>query len=257
MGNYYFLAASLPPIALGEIPEISFEELCSRLEINLSKKDIDKVVVLRRLIDLFNLRAFLLKEPIDPRGNLVEKEIDEAILQREGYPEYVYDFLDRYETVGERVAHFSQLLFLYFTEEIGKQKGFLKRYLAFERQWRLVLLALRSKRSGRDVAKELQFEDLSDPIVAQILAQKDAEDYEPPVEYRHLKELILSCGSDPWLLHQVLGKYRFEKIEEMVSRPLFSMDWILAYMAQLLIVEHWNELSQKKGMTILQSFKEG
>lgn len=257
MGNYYFLAASLPPLAIGEVPEISFEELADRLEMNLSKKDLEKTVVLRRLVDLFNIRAFLLKEPIDPRGNLDEKELDEALLQREGLPGYVYDFLDRYEGMHDRLAHFSELFTFYFAEEIKKQSGFLKQYLTFEREWRLVLLALRSKRTGRDPARELLFEDFSDPIVAQILAQKDAEDYEPPVEYRPLKELILSCQEDPWLLHVSLGKYRFEKVEELVEKPLFTIDWILGYTAQLLMIEHWNELNQTKGMAILESFKQG
>jgi uncharacterized protein DUF2764 len=127
----------------------------------------------------------------------------------------------------------------------------------FEREWRLVMIGLRAKELGRDVTKELQYEDFSDPIVAHILAQRDAPQYEPPPEYLELKELLLSCGSDPWQKLKVFAAWRFRKVEEMVDRPLFSIDWILAYMVRLLIIEDWNELDEKKGKMILDTFKIG
>ena len=97
MGNYYFLAASLPPLGLGQKPEITFEELKSRLEINLSKDDFAKVKTILLFTDLQNIRALLSEEPIDPRGNLDEKELDEALLTRSILPDYVFDFFDKFE----------------------------------------------------------------------------------------------------------------------------------------------------------------
>jgi hypothetical protein len=117
------------------------------------------------------------------------------------------------------------------------------------------MIGLRAKKLGRDVVKELQFEDFSDPIVAHILAQKDAENYEPPIEYKELKEEIAACGDDPWLRYKVLAEYRFRKIDELVEKPLFSIDWILGYMAKLVIVEQMNELDPMKGKMILDTFK--
>ncbi len=257
MANYYFLAASLPELTLGEIPDISFVELGLRLAVNLSKRDFAKTVVLRRYIDLHNIRCLLLEENLDPRGNLDEKELDEALLVHNLLPQYVFDFLDEFGGPVERMAHFSALLNRFFVEETPRQKGFMKAYLTFEREWRLVMIGLRAKETGRDVAKELQFEDPHDPIVAQILAQKDAADYDPPAEYEDLKELLASCGNDPWEKYKVFAAYRFNKIEEMALKPTFSMDWILSYMAKLLIVEAWNDLDAKKGREILDTYKAG
>jgi len=214
----------------------------------------EKVRVFRLFIDLNNIRALFLEEPIDPRGNLTEKELDEALLIHNILPDYVFDFLDQYDEATEKIRHFSGLLSFYFKEEIPKQTGFLKKYLQFERDWRLVVLALRAKQLKRDVIDELQFEDFSDSLVAQILAQKDADRYEPPQEYLEIKDLLASCGSDPWQKHKVFAAWRFHKIEEMVDHPLFSIDWILSYMAQLLIVEDWNELDEQKGRMILDTF---
>jgi hypothetical protein len=253
MGNYYFLAPSLPPLTLGDKPEFSFEELISRLEINLGKKDLEQTTVLRRFIDLHNIRSLLLEESIDPRGNLNEKELDEALLLKDGLPSYVFDFLDRYDNVKEKVHHFSGLLSAYFREEVAIQTGFLRSYLSFEREWRLVMLALRSKQLKRDVVRELQFEDFSDPMVAQILAQRDADRYDPPIEYQDLKDRFSSVAPEPWDQYKLFAQWRFRRIEELVERPFFSLDWILSYMAQLLIVENWTVLDNEKGKMVLDA----
>jgi hypothetical protein len=253
--GYYFLASSLPPLELGSRPEIAFEELKGRLELNLTKEDFQKSVVLRRYVDLHNIRCLLSEEPLDPRGNLDEKELDEALLIQDILPEYVFDFLNQFENSADRISHFSGLITRYFNEEIPKQKGFLLQLLLFEKAWRLVMLALRAKEMGRDVAKELQFEDATDPIVAHILAQKDAPDYQPPDEYADLKELIHACGHDPWEKYRVFAAYRFNKIGQMVEKPLFSIDWILSYLAQLMILEEQYELNETKGRVILDTFK--
>lgn len=193
MSNYYFLAASLPPLVLGERPDVTFEELTSRLEINLTKSDFEQTVIFRRYIDMSNIRALFLEESIDTRGNLNEKELDEAMLLKDGLPEYVFDFLDRFEGMSEKLRNFSGLFSTFFTEEVSRTTGFLHAYLEFEREWKLVMLAIRAKELGRDVTRELQFEDFSDPIVAQILAQKDSEGYDPPNDYLSLKETFLSA----------------------------------------------------------------
>jgi hypothetical protein len=150
------------------------------------------------------------------------------------------------------------LLAWFFNHEIPKRKGFLRAYLTFEREWRLVLLALRAKQLGRDVAKELQFEDPTDPLVAHILAQKDSETYDPPLEYVELKELIASCYADPWAEHRAFAEYRFRKIDEIAEKgELFAIDQVLRYMAQLMIIEDIDALDSSRGNMILDTFKTG
>ena len=257
MRNYYFVVPSLPPLSLSERPELSFEELMTRLSVNLSKQDLEKTKVLRRFVDIYNIRALLMEEPIDPRGNLSEKELDEALLVHAGLPEYVFDFLDQFEKVPDKIRNFSGLLARYFNEEIPLQKEFLSKYLTFERECRLVLVALRAKQLGRDIVKELQFEDPTDPLVAHILAQRDSERYDPPAEYQDLKELIASCSGDPWMENRAFAEYRFKKIQEMAEGKPFTIDQILSYMAQLMIIENIIELDAEKGRMILDTFKSG
>ena len=48
--------------------------------------------------------------------------------------------------------------------------------------------------------------------------------------------------------------WRLEQIEQLVEEPLFSIDWILAYMARLSIVEDFSTLEAAKGEIILEAF---
>lgn len=256
MGNYYYLASALPsmefPVLLGEMGSVS---LRNALEMNLSQEDRIKVESLYSFVDLSNIKFLFREEEIDPMGNLDEKALEDALLNQSFFSLYVFDFLQKHETREDRIRNFPALLSQFFREETEKQKGFLQSYFSFERELRLVLLGLRAKKLHRDLLKELQFEDLSDPFVMQILSQKDAEQYEPPAEYKEVKELLDACGSDPLEQNKAIAAYRFRKVKEMGEGDSFSIDYILSYLVQLMIVEYWNGLDSERGQTILSTFK--
>jgi hypothetical protein len=257
VGNYYYLVSSLPPLELGKRPDITFEELIARLEVNARAKDLEQVKVLRRLYDIENIRYLLMEEPLDPRGNLDEKELDQALLVRDAFADYIFDFWDSFSTTEERLAHFWGFFARFFQEETPQTTGFLKSYLTLEREWRMVALALRAKELGRDLVFELQFEDPTDPFVARILAQKDAPTFDPPPEYAALRAIYEATRDDPWRRYVEFAAFRMQRIQELVDRPLFDFDWVLAYMTQLFIVEQELELDGERGRRILDNFKAG
>ncbi|MDP1836617.1 MAG: DUF2764 family protein [Chlamydiales bacterium] len=262
MRKYYFVASLLPPLRIGNPSDISFSEFMFACEVNLHKDDLRKVQVLRRYYDLQNLRLLIAKPQVDEelekeldyRGNMDENTLEEALVAEAGFPQYVYDFLDKYEDQKDRLAHFPALISEYFSREAADAGGgFLQRYLTFEREWRLVLAGFRAKKMGRDISAELQFENPDDDLIRQMLAQRDAETFEPPDRFRDLKEIFVEFGDDPLALHQALCEYRFAKIEEMLGTDMFSIDRILGYMAQLITVLKWLELDKKKGLQIVKA----
>ena len=256
MGDYYYLGASLPPLEFPVLPShLSCLSLKGDLQANLSSKDYKKVQSLCLLIDLLNIKTIFEEEEIDNRGNLVEEELDEALLTGTFFPDYVFDFLQKHESLAERLRNFPFLLAEFFREEEKKEEGFLQKYFSFERELRLVLLAIRSKIAKRDLVKELQFEDGTDSFVLQILAQKDSEQYEPPMEYKEVKDLVMGSQGDPWEQNKAITAYRFQKVQEMVEAKAFSIDTLLSYLVQLMLIEYWHELSREKGQIILGTFK--
>lgn len=256
--QYYFVGTALPPLHIGEKPEISWEGLQRLLVDNLTEKDYTQTKVLRRYFDILNMRAFLKKEPLDPFANLNQYDLEGVLLgQFFLLPPYVKTYLDRYETNEERIYHFPELIAAFFRDEVDSNSGFLKHYLNFERNLRLVLTAYRAKQLNRDIAKELQFENPDENIIVQLLSQKDAKTFEPPEEFEDLKPILEENYASPLALHKALNEYRFKKIEEMGGLDVFSIERILSYLARFFIVEKWMALDKEQGLQIVDHIVKG
>jgi len=253
MTQYYFLGTSFPPLMIGQVPQVSFDELRELLRMNLTPPDWAKFVDLLRLIDLSNIRAEWLGVPFDEQGNYPAQQLEEALLMREGLPTFMLDYLDKYESSEDRLRFFSSLYPALYREMMEKYpSGFLHEYYKLEREIRLTMTALRAKRFHRDILRELQFEDPTDSTVAGIIAQKDAPEYTPPFETQILKAIFTRCADDPKELHKALLEYRFDKLQELEEAGPFSMDAILGYAARLLLVESWNKLDVGKGTELIE-----
>jgi hypothetical protein len=254
MAKYYFIGTLLPSLSFDAPPEISFAELERLFRDNLTSKDLEKTLVIRRFYDILNLRALWLEEEFDPRGEFTALELSETLMSRAGLPDYVYEFVDRYPKKEDRIRHFPFLLAKFFQSADRLNDPFLRRYLNFERELRLVMTAFRAKKLGRDLSVELQYEDPEEDLIAQLLAQQEAKTYEPPEKYKDLKVLFDKYGDNPLALQKALDKYRFETIENFVDMAdVFSIDRLLAYFLQFMIVEKWFELDKDKGMRIVDT----
>lgn len=245
--GYFFLGSVLPPLKLGTEPELGFEDLIVLLKDNLSRKDFKKVEKMRRFIDLKNVKHLLQKQPLDLRGNLTEKQLDEALVTRQGLPEYLYEHLDQYEETKDQIRHFSQVFVTFFREMEEEERGFLSFYFNFEREWRLLMIGFRSKKLSRDLASELQYEDFHDPLVAHLLAQKDSPQFEFPFEYQDFSEQVKQAQEGPLEQYQVLAHYRFNRLQEEVQDHPFQAAFALGYLVQLMLVEDWNQLNEHEG----------
>lgn len=257
MNSYYYLSTALPELRLGNPPEISFKYLAFLLKENLSQSDFEKTKVIRLFFDLENIRSLWRKEPLDSRGIFDENSLEEALIIGTGLPSYVYDFLEKYDHLNERLSHFPYIISAYFQNEIPKAEGFLKKYLIFERSLRLVLVVLRARKFNRDLLVELQYENPDDPLIAQILSQKDSKTYDPPEEFQIVKTIFEEFSDDPAALNKALAEYRFQKLDEMIGLKVFSIDYILAYLIKLIYVERWLEQDSNKGLQIIKKIIQG
>lgn len=261
MSEYYYISSLLPPLEIGHLPTLNTLELKDLLAINLSEKDLERVKRFFSLVDMENLRAFWTKEAHDPRGNYTRHELEEALVHQawpgyEEFPEYLKDFLDKYRDTDSRITHFAFLMSDFLKIESEKEEeGFLKSYFAFERELRLVMVGFRAKKFGLDVSRELQYEDPTEPIVAEILAQKDAQAYEPPFEFKELKPIFMAFADFPIELHKAILAYSFNRVQELYANEIFSLDRILGYLARLRLVEEWLELDMQEGMKIIDKIE--
>lgn len=263
MANYYFVGTFLPALSFNAPQEITFSELDLLFRDHLTPHDYEKVRLLRQFYDLLNLRALWRGGEIDSKGELSRAGLEDALVSREGLPSYVYDFLERYSQRNERLLHFPQLLAQLFREVDAWNDPFLRRYLQFERELRLVMTVYRAKKLGRDVQLELQYENLEEPLIEELISAGRDKDHLLPESYHEIERLFTQHAHEPLLLQRAIDEYRVEKIEELVDMAdAFSVERLLAYFTQFLIIEKWFELDHPGGMQVVheliqQSFPKG
>jgi hypothetical protein len=254
MNKYYFLLCSLPSISIGTKPEISFLELENYLKWNLTEADKKILFSFRQYIDIKNLKNLWLEKKIDPRGNLDEKTFHEALLTEDFFPVYVFTYLKKHVSTEEKITYFPVLEIEFFHDQIENfQSPFLLSFFKLERESKLILTALRAKNLKRDITIELAGEDKKDPLVDSILRQKDESLYEPPKEYIQLYNIFLKYQSEPKALYKAFLEYCFQKYEYFSERGPFTIDQILGYLANLILVEDYYYLNQEKGNSIVDS----
>jgi hypothetical protein len=255
--EYYFVAGSLPKLELGKPPEITFEEFDQLLKLNLSSYDYEQALSIRRYFALQNIRNFLNGEEHDQYGIYSEKEIEENLLTKVGYPPYVFEYLDKYENNEDRVKYMPELLSVYYYQEIQGASGFLKKYMQFERDMKRILTVFRAKKMGRNIVNELKYEDPDDPLVMQIYEQRDLKSFDPPAEYSDIKKIYEEHSNSPMDFQQALNAYRFQKIEEICGIEMFTLERILGYMIQLIMLEQWEKLNPTKGNEFIDKLIKG
>lgn len=263
MGSYVYLCTLLPPLDLDVSPELPYEEFKELLVLNLSHDDMRKVYTIRRLYDLYNLLVIWRGHgTFSPYGNYDENQLKEFLVEERGLPSYVHEFAATYDKPEERAAAFPLLLQTYFHEEIRRSSGFLKKYLEFERSWRLVSTASRAKKLKRDLVVELQHENPEDPLVEQLLELKDSSSLADLEAHIPLVMLLEDKDHTALTLHRALSEYRMQKVYELTKSVIFGQDrplgiiCVLNYLIRLIIVEEWRRLDKQKGAALLKKIIE-
>ena len=161
------------------------------------------------------------------------------------------------ESEEEQKKYFPWLLSKYFKIEVEKNNGFMREFLEFEYHLRIVTTGYRSKNLKRDIGKELQFENVGDPIVAMTLAQKDTSSaYVFPYEFHDLEAAIADAGPNPTQKYDVIAEYRFNFYTKYIIDFPFTLKASLAYMMSLWILEEYFALKQDKGEVVLDQIVE-
>ena len=256
--HYFFLSTALNPLKLGVFPGLAFQSLLALLEDNMDPKDFRKIDTIRTFIDLKNVKRLLQKRALDTRGNLTEEKLKEALQNKGELPSYLYEHLSRFDQIEDQVLHFSKVFVDFFCETTLNQSGFLPFYFSLERECRLLLVGLRSKKIGRDLAKELQYEGVDDPLVAHLLAQKDSPNFDFPPGYRDFGDQVKQAGENPMDQYKVFAHYLFNQVMERVQDHPFSVDHALGYFVLFIFVQDWDQLrvKQEEGGQLLDEIVE-
>lgn len=254
MPRYYFVGIMLPDLHLENAPEITFDQFDQLLKDNLSPRDYRQTEPLRRYYDIENLRCLWKGEPLLPYGNFDEHHLEEAMLNAGCFPSYIDNFLEEYGSREARLKFFPALIAKYYQQEILQAHGFVRNYLDFERNLRLIQTAFRAKKLNRNLQQELQYEDPEESFLQHLFAQMEAKQFELPEDFASLKAILEQNYGTPIDLHRALCEYRFLKVAQLAGEHAFSLDRILVALVQLIIAESWHKLNRDAGNKLIDQY---
>jgi hypothetical protein len=250
--KYYFLGSALPLLSLRVKSDVTYAELLSLMEWNLTEKDKGIVRIFKAYIDLKNLKQLWLREPLDHRGNLNEKSLNEALFSKDGLPEFVFEFIEKFASDEDRIKNFPYLLVRFFEEEKkGRKSDFLDFYFGLEHRIILITTALRAKKTNKDLPEEFSYEDKLDFLVKKLIDQGAASHLEMGKEQMEIADLFENHYKEPKKLYLAFLEYRFQKIAEEAEKKPFSIDQIVGYLAGIMLIEDYFRLNEGVGKKIL------
>ncbi len=258
MSHFFFLSSLLPELDLQVAPENSFDDLIFLYDENLSSYDKKLFHKMRAFTDLSNIARVLEGREIDSRGNLSEHELDEALLHQMFFCDELFRFLDSFEDKTSQVKHFSGIEMWFLKENAQKYSGFLSYYFRFEFELRSALASYRALQQGKSgVFDNLDKEVRGDDFITHLEAQTDLRSWQPLDLVSDLKEVLDKVGSDPVSEHTALTHYRFNKIQSGMEKSIFSMDYLLGYLALFMLVEDYQKLKKTQQHQWLDAVCEG
>lgn len=241
----------------------SFEELNDLLLLNLSKKDFEYYTVLKRFFDFENFAFFWANKPLPYAfGEITQDRVEGMISLQQWsddceFEEFFKDFLVQHKTAEERVKHFSALTRDFLNYYQQSSSDFLRTFFTFKQNLRIILAGFRARVMNIDVSYVLRDEDSSNPVVLQVLMQKDSPNYELPDEFFDLRDVLGDYGRLPHTLNRSLSLYEFHKIEEMCRDQYFDANGVLARVAAYLLAIRNSLVSVEKGRKTINSMEQG
>jgi vacuolar-type H+-ATPase subunit C/Vma6 len=126
----------------------------------------------------------------------------------------------------------------------------LRAYLAFEKDLRNIITAIRARKKGLPPFDHV----LGEGDLVDFLSRSTAEDFGLLAEYPWIEELMASW--EPLQTEDTIQKILWGTIDEMAAPMHFEFDVVLAYLLKLHILEQNLALSDEGGKEIIRQLEE-
>ena len=251
--NYYCLIAGLPEVFLDDrklsLSVNGFRELAQGA---LKKEDV-------KLMNLFflpadNKQVLRLLNKMEPDTALetvypLQQLEDEIAEPKNSLPAYLNRFIAdfkgehlKYETSPENV-----LSWMYYDYMMNCGNKFVRKYAEFSMNIKNLVVAITCRKYGKEVAPEI----IGNNAVSKALRTSNSKDFGLSMEYPYA-EKVMSLMNNPNLVERERGLdlLHWDYIEEAVVYEYFSMEKVLSFMLELMIVERWSKMSSESGRKV-------
>ena len=251
--NYYCFIAGLPEVFLDDrklaLSVNGFRELAREA---LKKEDV-------KLMELFflpapNKKGLRLRKKKAPDTNLetvyplqcLEDEITEPT---NSLPVYLNRFIADFkrEHLKYDVSPENVLSWMYYDHLMKSDSKFVRNYAEFVMNVKNLETALTCRKYGKEVAPEI----IGDNVFSKALRTSNSKDFGLAMEFPYVEKVISLMGNTNLVERERgLDLLLWDYIEEAVVYEYFSMDKVLSFMLELMIVERWSKMSSESGRKV-------
>lgn len=251
--NYYSLIAGLPEVSWDDrklsLTVNGFRELARE---DLKEEDMQLVDLFFLPVDHVQLLRLLTKMGPDPElptlfsVNEMEEEI--AVPNHILLPymnQFVADYKEgelKYDATPENV-----LSRMYYDYMMASENRFVREYAEFSMNVRNLVVALNSRKYKRDIGAEV----IGDNEFSQALRTAVSKDFGLSQDYPYV-EKVLALMANPNLVERERGLdlLYWDFIDESVVFEYFTIERVLSFLLELMIVERWSKMSTESGRKV-------
>lgn len=227
MSAIVFLELLLPKLSFDAPPEISFTEMLTYFQLNLSEKKRTQVSALHSIFDVYNLRCFLINQTMPFQGVYPRHTLQEKTILNEPIIKGTESFFALYPTLGEKQKHVDILYKMFLESYAFEKPSFVQKYFRFEYFFRQISAYLRAE--NLKISYEIDPEAL--PFDLQTLSTW-------PEEFLPLVDIFHKNHSSPIALEHELSKWKFSYFESLLEEQKpFSFEKILLYFLERQLLE--------------------
>jgi len=251
--QYFYLIAGLPNLAITDTQlPVTARDFLAELETKLPPVDLDLVRWLYYARDNRNLIDMLLHEKtILYEGYYSLQELEKGIKGSLSLPDYMTRFIEAFNEGKDRYTAAeweSRLTESYFAE--GKRTGntFLEQWIDFEMNLKNLLQVLSNRR--RQLPSKAFIIEGNE--MAFLFKRDGVTDFgsEPSLDFAGEAAKLLE-KDNLMERERKIDLLRWKKVEEMAFFHYFTIERILCFVIQLMIVERWITLHKKHEMKYL------
>ncbi|MFO7672052.1 MAG: DUF2764 family protein [Bacteroidales bacterium] len=255
--EYQYLISGLPNISPEDTKTwISIPDFRNYLEEHLHQDDFFQVRLLFLKHDRRNIIKYLETGEINPEsaGNFTTEDFnDRDNLQQEtgssggSIPPYMAEVLLKYgdgmgEVKASQISHELENGFYGYIMSNGCT--FLKRFIEFDYNLNNLLTFIKARQHKIDQQMFIS----GDSSHAQHLHNNPGKNIVKDHDFEHFDEIISFTGNPSFAEEEKrVDLLRWNVIEEMILFRNFSIDRVLGYLLQMLIIDRWSALNRKSG----------
>jgi hypothetical protein len=250
--KYYFLVSYLPEIQRDDKKlKLRLADLLAEKHL-FAESDWAQIELLLLAGDVLQIEMLLSGKERTVEYSLFGRDFwREQVKSPKEVPEFLAAAFEAVASEGLSPKTLEQFYDAYYAYALERTSSrLLRAYLAFQKDLRNIMAALRARKKGLPPAEHLVGEgDLVD-----VLSRSTAEDFGLAAEYPWIERLISTQA--PVEIEEALQQIVWDTLDEMTEHMDVEFDAVLAYLLKLHSLERNLALSEEKGMDVVRHLEE-